>query len=288
MTRIAVVQPALELGQVEAQPRADRGSDPRRPSRARRRGDRRPRGVHDAERLRQGPARHATTGRRPAAADARAPGARARLRARRRVRRGPRREHLRHVRARRARRRRCTCTTRTSRPPGSSTSTSAATTRASSQCAALGCAVGLMSGWEWARFRTAARVRARRREARARRDVLAVDAAQLARAAALVGAARARDLAPPGAGAAGPGRAPHRRAGRARLARRPGARRNAARARDPVGDADARRVADLRPRRHGARAPVSWRTGRGTSPRTSSWMLRRRPIQLKTDTGSPR
>jgi predicted amidohydrolase len=29
------------------------------------------------------------------------------------------------------------------------------------QSAALGCAVGLMSGWEWARFRTAARVRAR-------------------------------------------------------------------------------------------------------------------------------
>ncbi len=28
------------------------------------------------------------------------------------------------------------------------------------QCGALGCAVGLMSGWEWARFRTAARVRA--------------------------------------------------------------------------------------------------------------------------------
>src|SRR4051794_14334192 len=28
-------------------------------------------------------------------------------------------------------------------------------------CAALGCDVGLMSGWEWARFRTAARVRAR-------------------------------------------------------------------------------------------------------------------------------
>src|ERR1700681_473061 len=28
-------------------------------------------------------------------------------------------------------------------------------------CEALGCAVGLMSGWEWARFRTAARVRAR-------------------------------------------------------------------------------------------------------------------------------
>lgn len=28
------------------------------------------------------------------------------------------------------------------------------------QCATLGCTVGLMSGWEWARFRTAARVRA--------------------------------------------------------------------------------------------------------------------------------
>ncbi len=28
------------------------------------------------------------------------------------------------------------------------------------QCATLGCAVGLMSGWEWARFRTAERVRA--------------------------------------------------------------------------------------------------------------------------------
>ena len=28
------------------------------------------------------------------------------------------------------------------------------------QCGALGCTVGLMSGWEWARFRTAARVRA--------------------------------------------------------------------------------------------------------------------------------
>ena len=47
-------------------------------------------------------------------------------------------------------------------------------------CDTLGCAVGLMSGWEWARFRTAARVRAARRAARARRHVLAVDAAQLA------------------------------------------------------------------------------------------------------------
>jgi predicted amidohydrolase len=28
------------------------------------------------------------------------------------------------------------------------------------QCATLGCTVGLMSGWEWARFRTAGRVRA--------------------------------------------------------------------------------------------------------------------------------
>ena len=58
MTRIAVVQPALELGEVEAQPRPHRGSHPRRPPRARRRRDRRPRGVHDAERLREGPARH--------------------------------------------------------------------------------------------------------------------------------------------------------------------------------------------------------------------------------------
>ena len=48
------------------------------------------------------------------------------------------------------------------------------------QCATLGCTVGLMSGWEWARFRTAERGRARRREARARRHVLALDAAQLA------------------------------------------------------------------------------------------------------------
>ena len=52
---------------------------------------------------------------------------------------------------------------------------------------ALGCTVGLMSGWEWARFRTAARVRAAGAQARARRHVLALDAAQLARAAALAG-----------------------------------------------------------------------------------------------------
>ena len=63
------------------------------------------------------------------------------------------------------------------------------------RCDALGATVGLMSGWEWARYRTAARVRAGGARARARRHVLAVAAAQLARAAALVGAARARDLA---------------------------------------------------------------------------------------------
>ncbi len=43
--------------------------------------------------------------------------------------------------------------------------------------------VGLMSGWEWARYRTAARVRARGARARARRHVLAVDATELGRAA---------------------------------------------------------------------------------------------------------
>ena len=38
-----------------------------------------------------------------------------------------------------------------------------------------------MSGWEWARYRTAGARARRRRAARARRHVLAVDAAQLAR-----------------------------------------------------------------------------------------------------------
>ena len=51
--------------------------------------------------------------------------------------------------------------------------------RGVTRCGALGCTVGLMSGWEWARLRTAARVRAGGARARARRDVLALDAAQL-------------------------------------------------------------------------------------------------------------
>ena len=55
------------------------------------------------------------------------------------------------------------------------------------RCATLGATVGLMSGWEWARYRTSGRVRAARRAARPRRDVLAVDAAQLARPAAAGG-----------------------------------------------------------------------------------------------------
>ena len=58
MTRIAVVQPALALGEVEANLIRIEDLDPRRPPGAQRRGRPRPRGLHVAERVRQGPARH--------------------------------------------------------------------------------------------------------------------------------------------------------------------------------------------------------------------------------------
>ena len=85
---------------------------------------------------------------------------------------------------------------------------------------ALGCEVGMMSGWEWARFRTSARVRARGARVVLGGHVLAFNAAQLARLAACVGRARARDLAGTGTCAPRPGRAADRRTGRDRLPRR--------------------------------------------------------------------
>ena len=60
------------------------------------------------------------------------------------------------------------------------------------RCETLGATVGLMSGWEWARNRTSGARARRRRAARARRHVLAVDAHELARPAAPAGRARAR------------------------------------------------------------------------------------------------
>ena len=257
MTRIAVVQPALALGRGRGEPRAHRGSDPRRPPRARRRGDRRARGVHHAERLREGAARHAAAGRRPAAAAARrawrasstacSPAASSRSAARHTygtfvlaepdgVAAPARQGHPDRL--------------------GAALLPSAATTTGVVQCARarlhrrpdVGLGVGALPH---RRARAGAG-----REARARRHVLALDAAQLARAAALVdarastrsGARQARAL---------PGQV-------ARLTGVPVAHAShvgPVRGETPLGpgipwaDADARRVADLRPRRHGPRAP---------------------------------
>ncbi len=203
-----------------AQPRADRGPDPRRPRRALAGGDRRPGGVHHAERLREG-AQAARRGRWTAS--------------------------------------RCSCSHDSRASWAACSAGGFLAVRGAhtygtfvlaepdgavhlhdkdiptaweqhfylggddpgvTRCETLGCEVGLMSGWEWARFRTSARVRAGGVARRAGRDVLAVDAAQLARPAALVGRARARDLACAGARTPRPGGAADGRAGRPRLPRR--------------------------------------------------------------------
>ena len=121
------------------------------------------------------------------------------------------------------------------------------------QCATLGCTVGLMSGWEWARFRTAARVR----DGGARLVLGGMCWPSMplnwpgplhwwARREHAIWRRQAREL---------PGQV-------ARLTGVPvahashvgsGARRNSAGPGNPLAHADARRVADLRSRRHDPR-----------------------------------
>ena len=88
------------------------------------------------------------------------PGPRARLRHRRRLPRRPRRTTRTARTSWPSPTAPSICTTRTSRPRGSRTTTSAADDDGVVRCVVLGATVGLMSGWEWARNRTAARVRA--------------------------------------------------------------------------------------------------------------------------------
>ena len=234
MTRIAVVQPALELGAVErnlariedlsATPTASTRADVVVV----------PGGVHEPERLRADPARRRAPGRRPAvpAADAAGPRAGLRRRAAGSSRSAATDAYGTYVLA---------------EPDGAVHLHDKDIPTAWEQnyyvggdddgvvrCETLGATVGLMSGWEWARNGTAARVRAGGAQLVHRRHVLALDAAELARAAALVGRPRARDLAPPGARAARAGGADHRRPGRPRLARRAGRRADAARPGHPV------------------------------------------------------
>ena len=160
MTRIAVVQPALALGEVEANLIRIEDLDPRRPPGAQRRRGPRPRGLHLAERLREGPARHRAPDRRPALPAADAPGARARLR------------------ASAAASSRCAGnhtygTYVLAEPDGAAHLHDKDIPTAWEQnyyrggdddgvvrCETLGATVGLMSGWEWARNRTSGRVRA--------------------------------------------------------------------------------------------------------------------------------
>ena len=127
-----------------------------------------------------------------------------------------------------------------------------------------------MSGWEWARFRTSARVRAA--GAQVVLGGMCWPSMPLNWPGPLRWWASAstriwRRQAPR---AARPGRPPDGRAGGPRLTRRPGAGRNPARPRHPLADADARRVADLRSRRHDPRAARRSRTARATWRPTST------------------
>ncbi len=255
MTRIAVVQPALALGEVEQN--LARVEDLIRDAHR----------EHGAEvivvpegfttpnvyaKVLRGTA---ASRRRPAAAAAHASRARARLRARGRLRRGPRRGHA-------------YGTFVLAEPDGAVHLHDKDIPTAWEQhfyvggddagvvqCDALGCTVGLMSGWEWARFRTAARVRAA--GARLVLGGMCWPSMPLnwpgplrwwARREHAIWRRQAREL--PGQVARLTG-APVAHASHVG----PVQRRNAARPRHSLADADARRVADLRSRRHDPRPP---------------------------------
>ena len=270
MTRVAVIQPALALGEIQAQPRPRRGPRSRRPPRARRRGDRAARGDGQPERVREAAAVH--PGARSTAspcicsrawrASSTACSRAASWRSAAGTRTGPT--------CWRSPTDRCTCTTRTYRRRGSSTSTAAAMTPARSAAGTLGLHRGPDVGLGVGALPHQREGQERRSPDRHRGHVLALGAHRLAGTGGPAEPHRARPLARAGRGPAGTGGPPHGGARGTRLARRADHRRNAAHARGPVADGDDRRVADLRPRRLDPGPPHA-RAGRGPRRR------RRRP-----------